>query len=74
MSVNDKDEVIEGQFQMPPKVFQSMFGSTMKLSVDNNHETSSTSSEVYDTNPLEKLNHFRAGFCNLVFSKLVLSF
>ena len=51
-----------------------MFGSTMKLSVDNNHETSSTSSEVYDTNPLEKLNHFRAGVCNLVFSKLVLSF
>ena len=34
MSVNDKYEVIEGQFQVPPKVFQSMFGSTMKLSVD----------------------------------------
>ena len=54
MSVNDKYEVIEGQFQMPPKVFQSLFGSTMELSVDNNHETSSTSSGVYDTNPLEK--------------------
>ena len=39
---------------MPPKVFQSLFGSIMELSVDNNHETSSTSSEVYDTNPLEK--------------------
>ena len=40
--------------QMSPKVFQSPFGSEVKLSVNSNHETSdcaSTSSEVYDTNP-----------------------
>ena len=72
--VNDKEEVIERQFQMPSKVFQSLFGSKVELSDDSDQKTSSTSSEVYDTNPLEKLNHFRAGVCNLVFSKLVLSF
>lgn len=44
--VNDKDEVIERQFQMPPKVFQSLFGSKVELSDDSDHETSSTSSEV----------------------------
>ena len=49
--INDKDEVIERQFQMPPKVFQSLFGSKVELSDDSDHETSSTSSEVYDTNP-----------------------
>ena len=49
--VNDKDEVIERQFQMPPKVFQSLFGSKVELSDDSDHETSSPSSEVYDTNP-----------------------
>ena len=55
MSVNDKDEVIEGQFQMPPKVFQSLFGSTMELSVDNNHETLAAHLQKYMIqNPLEK--------------------
>ena len=44
--INDKDEVIERQFQMPPKVFQSLFGSKVELSDDSDHETSSTSSEV----------------------------
>ena len=49
--INDKDEVIERQFQMPPKVFQSLFGSKVELSDDSDQKTSSTSSEVYDTNP-----------------------
>ncbi|XP_078354175.1 uncharacterized protein LOC144638793 isoform X1 [Oculina patagonica] len=45
--VNDKDEVIERQFQMPPRVFESMFGSVVQLSDDGSeHETSSISSEV----------------------------
>ena len=48
---NDKNEVIKRQFQMPSKVFQSLFGSKVELSDDSDHETSSTSSEVYDTNP-----------------------
>ena len=72
--VNDKDEVIERQFQMPPQVFQSLFGSKVELSDDSDHETSSTSSEVYDRNPTIQVNSsiFRAGVCYLVFSKLVL--
>ena len=45
--VNDKDEVIERQFQMPPKVFESLFGSKVELSDDSDHETSSTTSEVH---------------------------
>ena len=53
--INDKDEVIERQFQMPPKVFQSLFGSKVELSDDSDHETSSTSSEVHDTNPSRTL-------------------
>ena len=53
--INDKDEVIERQFQMPPQVFQSLFGSKVELSDDRDHETSSTSSEVYDTNPSRSL-------------------
>ena len=53
--INDKDEVIERQFQMPPKVFQSLFGSKLELSDDSDHETSSTSSEVCDTNPSRTL-------------------
>ena len=53
--INDKDEVIERQFQMPPKVFQSLFGSKVELSDDSDHETCSTSSEVYDTNPSRTL-------------------
>ena len=53
--INDKDEVIERQFQMPPKVFQSLFGSKLELSDDSDHETRSTSSEVYDTNPSRTL-------------------
>ena len=27
--VNDKDEVVERQFQMPPRVFESLFGNTV---------------------------------------------
>ena len=48
---NDKGEVIKRQFQMPSKVFQSLFGSKVELSDDSDQKTSSTSSEVYDTNP-----------------------
>ena len=48
---NNKDEVIERQFQMPSKKFQSLFGSKVELSDDSDQKTSSTSSEVYDTNP-----------------------
>ena len=49
--LNNKGEVIERQFQMPSKVFQSLFGSKVELSDDSDQKTSSTSSEVYDTNP-----------------------
>ena len=49
--LNNKDEVIERQFQMPSKVFHSLFGSKVELSDDSDQKTSSTSSEVYDTNP-----------------------
>ena len=48
---NENEEVIKRQFQMPPKVFQSLFGSKVELSDDGDQKTSSTSSEVYDTNP-----------------------
>ena len=44
--VNDKCEVIERQFQMPPRVFKSLFGSEIQLTDDSEHETSSITSEV----------------------------
>ena len=45
--VNDKDEVIERQFQMPPRVLESLFGSEVQLSDDGSeNETSSIASEV----------------------------
>ena len=46
--VNGKNEVIERQFQMPPRVFESLFGSDVQLSNDSSeHETSSIVSEVF---------------------------
>ena len=46
--VNEKDEVVERQFQMPPRVFESLFGSDVQLSDDSSeHETSSIVSEVF---------------------------
>ena len=48
---DNKDKIIKRQFQMPSKVFQSLFGSKVELSDDSDQKTSSTSSEVYDTNP-----------------------
>ena len=44
--VNDKYEVIERQFQMPPRVFESLFGSDVQLTDDSEDETSSIASEV----------------------------
>jgi len=45
--VNDKNEVVERQFQMPCKMFESLFGSNLHLSDDSSeHETSSIASEV----------------------------
>ena len=46
--VNGKDEVVERQFQMPPRVFESLFGSNVQLSDDSSeHVTSSIVSEVF---------------------------
>ena len=60
--------------QMSPKVFQSPFGSEVKLSVNSNHETSdcaSTSSEVYDTNPWRTQVYLGQVYATKVFSKLM---
>ena len=45
--INDKGEVIERQFQMPHKVFESLIGSKVELPGDSPHETSSTTSDVH---------------------------
>ena len=47
--VNEKDEVVERQFQMPPRVFGSLFGEVQftEKSEEDRQETSSTASEVY---------------------------
>ena len=46
--VNEKGEVVERQFQMPPRVFESLFGSNVQLSDDSSEqETSSIASEVF---------------------------
>ena len=44
---NDKGEVIQRKFQMPHKVFESLFGSKVELPVDSADETSRTTSEVH---------------------------
>ena len=45
--LNKKDEVVERQFQMPSRVFESLFGSDVQLPDDSSeHETSSIASEV----------------------------
>ena len=41
-----KNEVIERQFQMPPKVFESLFGSNVELSDNSEHDTSDFEIEV----------------------------
>ena len=52
---NEKNEVVERQFQMPPRVFESLFGSNVQLSDDGSeHETSSIISEVVLNNILTK--------------------
>lgn len=47
--VNDKDEVVERQFQMPPRVFESLFGEVQRTddSEQEEQETSSLVSEVF---------------------------
>ena len=47
--VNAKDEVVERQFQMPPRVFASLFGEVQltEKSEQDRQETSSTASEVH---------------------------
>ena len=47
--VNEKDEVVERQFQMPPRVFASLFGGVQQTekSEEDRQETSSSVSEVY---------------------------
>ena len=46
--VNGNNEVVERQFQMPPRVFESLFGSDVQLSFDRSeHETSSITLEVF---------------------------
>ena len=46
--VNEKDEVVERQFQMPPRVFESLFGPNAQLSDDSSeYETSNIVSEVF---------------------------
>lgn len=53
--VNKNNEVVERQFQMPPRVFESLFGSNVQLSDDGSeHETSSIISEVFLNNILTK--------------------
>ena len=53
--VNENNEVVERQFQMPPRVFESLFGSNVQLSDDGSeHETSSIISEVVLNNILTK--------------------
>ena len=46
--VNENDEVVERQFQMPHRVFESLFGSDVQLSNDSSeYEPCSTISEVF---------------------------
>ena len=58
--VNENNEVVERQFQMPTKLFKLLFGSDAQLSDDSSeYETSSVVSEV---------------FLNDVFNKMLKSF
>ena len=48
--VNEKDEVVERQFQMPPRLFESLFRGVKitEDSEDDDQDTSSVASEVFE--------------------------